>query len=135
MFPIIWRAAIKDECIFIEFIYKFTGMYMHQALPKEFNALKNPTYEIKKKSSPKQKLLTPRIHKDISEQALIKHSSSEKSNLHHILSKEKPHLHSIDKHSSRNGALPKQIYSICHKKNEEARPEEVRESPARRQKN
>jgi hypothetical protein len=62
-------------------------MYVHQALPKDINSLKNPSYEIKKKSSPKQKLTTPRLHKDLSEQAIIKHSSSEKAHLHHISSK------------------------------------------------
>jgi hypothetical protein len=67
---------------------------------------------------------------------LIKHSSSEKANLHHIGSKEKPHLHSIDKSSNKQG-LPKQIYSICHKKNEEAisKPDETHSSPLKRQKN
>ena len=40
-------------------------MYVHQALPKDLNTLKKPTYEIKKKSQPKQEL-TPRLHKDLS---------------------------------------------------------------------
>lgn len=116
--------------LFIDFIDK--RMYVHQALPKELNTLKNPSYEIKKKSSPKQKLTTPRLHKDLSEQAIIKHCSSEKANLHHISSKEKPHLNSLEK--TAKPALPKQIYSICHKRNEENKEEDARESPVRRQK-
>ncbi len=110
-------------------------MYVHQALPKDLNTLKNTAYEIKKKSQPKQKLTTPRLHKDLSEQAIIKHSSSEKAHLHHISSKEKPHLNSLEKSNKPVTQLPKQIYSICHKKNEENRSEEARESPIRRQKN
>jgi len=70
-------------------------MYVHQALPKDISSLKNQSYEIKKRLSPKQKLTTPRLHKDLSEQAIIEHSSSEKAHLHHISSKEKPHLSSL----------------------------------------
>lgn len=106
-------------------------MYVHQALPKDLNSLAPPSYEIKKKSSPKEKL-TPRIHKEISEQYLIKHCSSEKNNLHHIGSKEKPHLNSLEKPIQ--PVLSKPIYSICHKK-QENKLDDSRQSPSKRQKN
>ena len=88
---------------------------MHQALPKDIYIPNRHPYSIKNKRSPNNKLHSPRTLQNPSDSSFIKYSSTEKTHLHHISSKEKPYLHTKEQSPNKPAILSKK-YSIISDK-------------------